>query len=69
VVALVRPSVSAFDASFATQKSLAGSVLAQSGTGKKTSAGVAKEASKALTEGRTSATTKELAGGALSQKP
>lgn len=51
------------------QKSIAGSVLAQSGTGKQTSAPVATNASKALTDGRSSATTKRLAGSALSQKP
>jgi hypothetical protein len=53
----------------AKQKSIAASVLAQSGTGKQTSHVVATKASKALTDGRSSATTKQLAGSALSQKP
>lgn len=56
-------------ATSARQKSLAASVLAQSGTGKQTSSIIATEASKALTDGRSSATTKQLAGSALSQKP
>lgn len=51
------------------QKSLAGSVHAQSGTGKQTSSSVATTASKALTDGRSNTTTKKLAGSALSQKP
>jgi hypothetical protein len=53
----------------ARQKSLAGSVLAQSGTGKQTSAPIATKASEALTDGRSNGTTKRLAGSALSQKP
>lgn len=51
------------------QKSIAGSVLAQSGTGKQTSSTVATQASKALTDGRSNTTTKKLAGSALTQKP
>lgn len=53
----------------AQQKSLAGSVLAQSGNGKQTSPAVAGTAAKALDDGRSNATTKSLAGSALSQKP
>ncbi|TBO32838.1 hypothetical protein EYS42_06610 [Aquabacterium lacunae] len=52
-----------------TAKSLAGSVLAQSGTNKVTSARVAGIASSALHDGRTSAATKSLAGSGLTQKP
>ena len=55
--------------SSATQKSIAASVLAQSGTGKQTSAAVATKASNALNDGRTNATTRKLSGSALSQKP
>jgi len=54
--------------SSSTQKTLAGSVLAQSGTGKQTSGSVATTASKALTDGRSNKTTKTLAGSALTQK-
>lgn len=53
----------------ARQKSLAGSVLAQSGTGKQTSADVATKAAKALDDGRSNSVTKRLAGSALTQKP
>jgi hypothetical protein len=52
-----------------TQKSLAGSVLAQSGNGKQTSSAVATTAAKSLTDGRTNSTTRTLAGSALTQKP
>ncbi len=55
--------------SSARQKSIAGSVLAQSGTSKQTSSTVATTASKALHDGRSNATTKALAGSALTQKP
>jgi hypothetical protein len=53
----------------AQQKSLAGSVLSQSGNGKQTSPSVAEKAAKALNDGRSNATTKSLAGSALTQKP
>ena len=55
--------------SSATKKSLAGSVLSQSGTGKQTSSTVATTAAKSLNDGRTGASTRTLAGSALSQKP
>ena len=55
--------------SSARQKSIAGSVLAQSGTSKQTSPAVATKAAKALDDGRSNATTKTLAGSALTQKP
>jgi hypothetical protein len=51
----------------ALQKSLAGSVLAQSGTGKQTSKAVETKASGALKSNTSSSTTKSLAGSAVSQ--
>ena len=51
-----------------TAKSLAGSALAQAGTSKQTSAKTASTAGKAL-NGRTSASTRTLAGSVLTQKP
>lgn len=53
----------------ATQKSLAGSALSQSGNSKQTSARVAEKASDALRDGRTNGVTKTLAGSVLTQKP
>lgn len=50
-------------------KSLAGSSLAQTQTAKTTSAAVATTAAKALNDGRTSNTTRTLAGSVLTQKP
>lgn len=52
-----------------TAKTLAASVLAQSGTNKVTSSRVAGVASSALQDGRVNATTKTLAGSSLTQKP
>lgn len=55
-------------ASSATQRSLAGSALAQSGTTKTTSKVVAQTASRALDDGRSSKVTRSLAGSVLTQK-
>lgn len=52
-----------------TAKSIAGSVLAQRGTAKTTSAPVATKAAKALDDGRSARVTRSLAGSALTQKP
>ena len=49
-------------------KSIAGSALAQAGTGKTTSSKVATTAAKALDSGRTSKATKTVAGSVLTQK-
>jgi hypothetical protein len=49
------------------QKSLAGTVLAQSGTSKQTSKAMETKASGALKSGSTNAATKSLAGSAVSQ--
>jgi hypothetical protein len=49
------------------QKSLAGSVLSQSGTGKHTSKAMETKASDALKSGSSSTVTKSLAGSAVSQ--
>jgi hypothetical protein len=49
-------------------KSIAGSALAQAGTGKTTSAKVASTAAKALDSGRTGEVTKTVAGSVLTQK-
>lgn len=49
------------------QKSLAGSVLSQSGTGKQTSKAIETKASSALKSGTSSPATKSLAGSAVSQ--
>ena len=52
-----------------TAKSLAGSALAQAGTTKQSSEATATTAAKALNDGRTSASTRTLAGSVLTQKP
>lgn len=49
------------------QKSLAGSALAQSGTGKQTGKAMEAKASQAVQSGNTNATTKTLAGSLVSQ--
>ena len=51
----------------AVQRSLAGSALAQRGTGKQTSAAVEQAASRALSGSRSADTTKTLAGSVVSQ--
>ena len=53
----------------ALQKSLAGSVLSQSGTGKQTSKTIETKSSGALRNGQASSVTKSLAGSAVSQSP
>lgn len=53
--------------SSAIQKSLAGSILAQSGTAKQTSKGIETKASNALKSAASSPKTKTLAGSAVSQ--
>jgi hypothetical protein len=52
-----------------TAKTLAGSALAQSRTGKETSKATATTAAKALQGGRSGTTTRALAGSVLTQKP
>lgn len=49
-------------------KSLAGSALSQSKSGKNTSPAVASKAARALDDGRSSPSTKSLAGSVLTQK-
>ena len=49
------------------QRSLAGSALAQSGTGKHTSKAMETKASQAMQSGSTNATTKTLAGSVVAQ--
>jgi hypothetical protein len=53
--------------SSSVQKTLAGSVLSQSGTNKQTSKAVETKASSALKSGTSSSVTKSLAGSAVSQ--